>query len=155
MSGGEADDTIHGNGGDDTIAGGGGDDTIHGGLGNDILSGGAGDDIFVWTTGDKDPAGAPVVDIIKDFSMNNLAGKGDDQIDLRELISEATDETLDNYLLISRVGDSAELRIYADGNPNGAATQVIVLEDVYATHGGADNNMDVNELIKQHVILNS
>ena len=34
-----------------------------------------------------------MVDIIKDFSMNGLAGKGDDQIDLRELISEATDET--------------------------------------------------------------
>ena len=148
-------DNLSGGDSDDTIAGEGGHDIIHGGLGNDILSGGGGDDIFVWTAGDRDPSGTPLVDTIKDFSMNNLAGKGDDQIDLRDLLSGATEDTLDNYLAISRVGDNAELHIYADGNPNGAATQVIVLENVYATHSGVDNDMDMNELIKQHVILNS
>lgn len=147
------DANAHGKGDDGAVADGKGDGD-GGGLG-EIIRGSDGDDIFIWTAGDKAPSGSPVIDTIKDFSMNNLAGKGNDQIDLRDLLGEATENTLDNYLSITRVGDHAELHIYADGNPNGTASQVIVLEDVYATHGSGDNSADVNELIKQHVILNS
>ena len=98
----------------------------------------------------------PVVDTIRDFSMDNLAGKGDDRIDLRDLLTDATEETLDKYLSISRVGNNAELHIRPDGTPGGEAEQVIVLENVYASHntGAANNQVAVDELIKQHIILN-
>ena len=54
-------------------------------------------------------------------------------------------------------GDNAELHIHTDGNTANAAGQVIVLENVYATHntGQIDNTAAVDELIKQHIILNS
>ena len=150
-------DFIHGFAGNDTLAGGKGDDVLLGGLGKDILSGGKGDDLFVWMAGDQGGPGMPVVDTIRDFSMDNLAGKGDDRIDLRDLLTDATEETLDKYLSISRVGNNAELHIRPDGTPGGEAEQVIVLENVYASHntGAANNQVAVDELIKQHIILNA
>ena len=148
---------INGTGTADTIIGSGHSDIIYGGGGNDSLTGGLGDDIFVWKDGDAGTIGTPAVDKITDFSMGNLAGKGDDHLDLRDLISNADKDNLDHYLSITKSGDSAELHIHTDGNPNSAPTQVIVLENVYATHSDNGNNdtSAVDELIKQHIILNS
>lgn len=46
LSGGDGNDTMHGNVGDDTLNGDDGADTLYGGQGNDILNGGDGDDII-------------------------------------------------------------------------------------------------------------
>ncbi len=151
------DDQLMGAHGDDALYGGDGNDLIYGGAGHDILNGGDGNDIFVWKTGDEGAMDHPAVDIIRDFSMDNLAGKGDDHIDLRDLLGNATEDTLGRYLTIEQDGASAKLHIHADGNPDNAASQIIVLENVYSTHNtGNDNNTAaVDELIKQHLILNS
>ena len=160
---------VNGSDGNDIIIGSSHDDIIFGGGGNDTLTGGLGDDIFGWHSADHGTAAAPAVDTITDFSMNVGADPiahngtaGDDHLDLRDLISGARDNTLDNYLSITQNGANAELHIHTDGDPSSAPTQTIVLADVYTNHGVDFNsgtvNQDiehVNELIKQHIILNS
>ena len=148
---------VIGGSGNDTIIASDHGDIIFGGAGSDTMIGGLGDDIFGWKAADAGTGASPAIDTIKDFSMNNLAGKGDDHLDLRDLLGSATENTLDNFLDIKQNGTSAELHIHADGNPNGAVTQVIVLENVYQSHsdGGHNDTSAVDELIKQHIILNS
>ena len=148
---------IIGGTGDDIIIGSEHNDIIFGGAGNDTLTGGLGDDIFGWKANDAGTPDLPVTDRITDFSMNDMANSGNDQLDLRDLISDARHDTLDDYLSIVKNGDNAELHIHTDGNTANAAGQVIVLENVYATHntGQIDNTAAVDELIKQHIILNS
>lgn len=89
--------------------------------------------------------------------MDGLAGKGDDHLDLRDLLSNAREDNLDNYLTINKNGDNAELHIHLDGNPGGGASKIIVLENVYSSHSdsGINDTEAVDELIKQHIILNS
>jgi Ca2+-binding RTX toxin-like protein len=148
---------VTGSEGDDVLTGTDGNDVIYGGAGDDVLTGGLGDDIFLWRSGDEGTADSPAIDTITDFSMNNLAGWGNDQLDLRDLISSADRESLDDYMTIKQEGDNAVLEIRTDGNPSSGATQVIVLENVYSSHsdGGSNDADAVNELIKQAIILNS
>ena len=143
--------------GNDIIIGSPHDDILFGGMGEDTLSGGLGDDIFGWKAADAGTPDMPVTDRITDFSMNDLTPNGNDRLDLRDLISSANAKNLDDYLSIVREGDNAELHIRTDGDPTSDASQIIVLENVYATHntGTVNNTEAVDELIKQHIILNS
>ena len=157
IDGGAGNDTIYGSHYADIISGGEGDDIIHGGGGGDTLTGGLGDDTFVWHGTDV-ITGTVAVDHITDFSMGGLAGNGDDHLDLSDLITLDSGKTLDNYLTITQTPDgSAKLEIHTDGNIDNAADHVIVLDNVYASHsdGGANDTAAVDELIKQHIILNS
>ena len=124
-----------------------------------ILNGETGNDIFTWKAeaGGEHAADSPTTDIIRDFSMDGLAGKGDDHLDLRDLLSNAREDNLDNYMTINKNGDDAELHIHLDGNPGGGASKIIVLENVYSSHSdsGINDTAAVDELIKQHIILNS
>ena len=77
---------------------------------------------------------------------------------MSDLITLDSGKTLDNYLTITQTPDgSAKLEIHTDGNIDNAADHVIVLDNVYASHsdGGANDTAAVDELIKQHIILNS
>ncbi|PSJ40188.1 hypothetical protein C7H85_19145, partial [Zobellella endophytica] len=141
LTGGEGDDRLYGYGGDDVLDGGAGNDllrggegrdTLYGGSGNDILVGGADDDLlyggeggdlFQWRQGDGGGAGRPSLDVIKDFNA------GEDVIDLRDLLVNETDATLEQYLRLDTatssllISSSGELS--ADG---GNADLVIRLE---------------------------
>lgn len=155
---------IFGGDGDNSIIGSGHNDIIFGGGGHDTLTGGLGDDIFGWHSTDIGSALAPAVDHITDFSMTtdplHQGSFGDDHLDLRDLISDAKADTLDNYLTIEHNGANAELHISTTAG--GPVTQTIVLENVYTSHGVDltsptvdQDTSHVDELIKQHIILNS
>ena len=152
---------IEGTAAGDSIIGSSHDDIIFGGNGADILTGGLGDDIFGWHAGETGIGASQ--DVITDFSMtgeHHSSTHGNDLLDLRDLISDARESTLDNYLSITHDGDNAVLKI--SNVPGGDATQEIVLQNVYSNHGvdhtsgTVDQDMSaVDELIKQHIILNS
>ena len=156
---------IQGTSVDNTIIGSGHDDIIFGGGGSDTLTGGLGDDIFGWHSADAGTVATPAVDTITDFSMKvdsldplaHSGAAGNDMLDLRDLISGAREDTLDDYLKIEHNGDDAVLHIST--TPNGNATQTIVLEGVYSNHGLDSNvqadNDHMDELIKQHILVNS
>jgi Ca2+-binding RTX toxin-like protein len=109
LEGGAGDDRLYGGAGNDLLLGGDGDDYLFGGVGHDTLTGGAGADAFVWKYGDVGD------DAITDF--NGLEG---DRIDLRDLLSKATPETLSNYLRLTTEGGVSTLHISAEGALNGA-----------------------------------
>ncbi|MDX5446130.1 MAG: Ig-like domain-containing protein, partial [Zoogloeaceae bacterium] len=129
LDGGDGDDLLFGGGGDDTLQGGVGNDLLVGGQGDDILTGGDGDDTFQWLSGDVGSAGAPATDVVTDF------GNGQNVLDLSDLLSDATSDTLSQYLSIESDGGDTVLKISSSGGFSGDALadaalvdQVIVLQ---------------------------
>lgn len=87
LMGGLGDDALLGSDGNDVLDGGTGNEILLGGTGNDILIGGSGADTFVWRAGDTGNY------VIEDFNT----GEGD-RIDLRDLLQDERDSTIDNFL---------------------------------------------------------
>ncbi|GAA4652839.1 VCBS domain-containing protein [Kistimonas scapharcae] len=133
---------INGMAGDDTLLGLDGDDFMIGGAGNDTLTGGAGSDTFVWIAGDEGTASTIAVDTITDFD----ASVSGDAIDLSQLLSGETPETIDQFLDVAVVNGSTEISIHPTGE-GGDVTQKIVLQDVDLSSLG-DNNAILNTLLQ-------
>ena len=134
---------IDGMAGDDTLLGLDGDDfMITGGAGNDSLTGGAGSDTFVWIAGDEGTASTMAVDTITDFD----ASVSGDAIDLSQLLSGGTPETIDQFLDVAVVNGSTEISIHPSG-AGGDVTQKIVLQDVDLSSLG-DNNAILNTMLQ-------
>src|SRR5690606_35686661 len=83
---------VAGGDGNDTLIGTDGDDVLYGGAGDDILTGRAGNDMFIWQAGDQGVAVDPAIDRITDFGE-----LGSDTLDLRGLMFDAEDASLDGY----------------------------------------------------------
>ncbi|MEL0609049.1 retention module-containing protein [Vibrio echinoideorum] len=123
LTGGTGNDRLIGGAGDDTLIGGDGNDTLIGGDGSDILTGGNGMDSFVWFNIEDG-----VEDTITDFNLSE-----GDQIDLREVLPELKDATVNMTTLLQHIdakvdGNDVELTINPDGL--GTTEQVIVVEDL-------------------------
>ncbi len=112
---------VIGSEGDDTLNGTDVHDALIGGAGDDTLIGGLGDDVFKWTLVDKGDADTPANDVIKDF------GKGNDVLDLRDLLVGETEQSISQFLSVSEDGDDLIFQVTHDGG-DGGATQSIRLE---------------------------
>jgi len=123
-------DLLIGGEGDDVLFGQGGNDTLIGGMGDDLLIGGSGQDAFVWNAGDQGH------DRILDFTLGGSEG---DVLDLRDLLSGQTSDSLSDYLNFAVV-DSGGLRstlISVTPGGTGSPTQTIELSGIdLATHYG-------------------
>ncbi|MDK9797210.1 cadherin-like domain-containing protein, partial [Vibrio sp. D449a] len=124
LEAGSGDDLIEGGSGNDELIGGDGNDTLIGGDGFDILTGGDGMDAFVWLNIQDG-----VEDTITDFDLSE-----GDSIDLREVLPELQNTTLDMAVLLQHIDakvvdvNNIELTINPDGM--GTTQQVIVVEDL-------------------------
>src|SRR5690625_3825242 len=142
--GGEGDDILYGGAGEDRIFGGDGDDLIIGGQGDDILYGGAGDDTFKWEAGDAGTTDNPARDIIMDFGLSDDDPRGNDKIDLSELLTgEETDITA--YLTLEERDEGTVLLVNSHGKLQAEGhDQEILLHGVDLAQLGAGN---VDEII--------
>ncbi|PMN65998.1 hypothetical protein BCT26_16015 [Vibrio lentus] len=147
LTGGSGNDRLVGGSGDDTLIGGDGNDTLIGGGGSDILTGGNGMDSFVWLNIEDG-----VADTITDFNLSE-----GDQIDLREVLPELKDATVNMTTLLQHIdakvdGNDVELTINPDGL--GTTEQVIVVEDLapQLTLSGTMPSDILDALVQQNVI---
>ncbi|MFS1935521.1 retention module-containing protein [Vibrio splendidus] len=147
LTAGSGNDRLEGGAGDDTLVGGDGNDTLIGGGGSDILTGGNGMDSFVWFNIEDG-----VEDTITDFNLSE-----GDQIDLREVLPELKDATVNMTTLLQHIdakvdGNDVELTINPDGI--GTTEQVIVVEDLapQLTLSGTMPSDILDALVQQNVI---
>ncbi|OBT01318.1 hypothetical protein A9261_04350 [Vibrio tasmaniensis] len=147
LTGGSGNDRLVGGSGDDTLISGDGNDTLIGGGGSDILTGGNGMDSFVWLNIEDG-----VADTITDFNLSE-----GDQIDLREVLPELKDATVNMTTLLQHIdakvdGNDVELTINPDGL--GTTEQVIVVEDLapQLTLSGTMPSDILDALVQQNVI---
>ena len=87
LDGDENANLILGMDGNDTLDGDAGNDVLVGGLGNDTMTGGAGNDVFDFNVLDVDATTDEITDFIK----------GEDVLDLRDIIDLAPGETSNNW----------------------------------------------------------
>src|SRR5690625_4493477 len=148
-----ADDTIYGGAGDDLIFGGGGDDLIIGGEGDDILYGGAGDDTFTWEAGDAGTTDNPARDIIMDFGLSDDDPRGNDKIDLSELLTgEETDITA--YLTLEERDEGIVILVNSKGQRGEGHDQEILLKDIrMADFGNSSADAIITQLIDQGKLI--
>ena len=127
LQGTTANDLIRGYSGDDTLTGGAGNDYLIGGAGNDlliggtdgdVLTGGVGADVFRWELGDADD-GRLTQDVVTDFTIddqNGYTGSGEgDQLELSDLLQDATSDTLTDYLMAREEDGDTVLYVNTDG----------------------------------------
>ena len=153
------DDSLAGGAGNDLLFGQGGADTLIGGMDDDLLIGGSGQDAFVWNTGEQ---GA---DRILDFTPGGGAG---DVLDLRDLLSGETPDSLADYLNFAVVDSGGALSTLVSVSPSGTgpATQSIELSGIdLAAHygvtpgadgavsGGVDTARIINGLLGDNALL--
>ena len=116
-------------GGHDTLLGGAGADTlwVQGADGGNSLRGGAGADTFAWNA----PAGtaqafAQGQDVVLDFKL------GEDRLMLTDLFADVVEtQSIDQWLQLSREGNSAVLRVDDDGDGQFDVGFSIKLQDFY------------------------
>ncbi len=116
-------------GGQDTLLGGAGADTLwgQGADGGNSLRGGAGADTFAWNapTGTAQ-AFAQGQDVVLDFKL------GEDRLMLTDLFADVVEtQSIDQWLQLSREGNSAVLRVDDDGDGQFDAGFSIKLQDFY------------------------
>ncbi|MEF1283815.1 retention module-containing protein [Vibrio sp. M250220] len=151
LEGGSGHDVLIGGAGDDHLEGGDGDDILYGGLGSDILVGGTGMDTFVW-----DHIDGGSLDTIKDFKVSE-----GDKIDLREVLPELKQNTLDMESLLEHLdvkvdGDNVELHIHPLGT--GAEGQSILVENLahqLDSDFGALSQADMVSSLLEHVMVHN
>ncbi len=149
ISGGSGGD-LSGTVGNDNLFGSSGHDILTGGLGNDTLTGGEGEDLFNF-----DQVDANSVDVITDFNVSE-----GDALDLGDLLQDATQGTLDEYLNFED-GDfnndgkvDTKVSIDHDGGDLFEVTQDIVLNDVDLTSGGTVSDQEViDQLINNNNLI--
>ena len=158
ISGAGENDLIHGYSGNDTLRGGTGNDILHGGLGNDVLIGGAGNDVlwgglgadvFRWELGDGGTAGAPAIDVVKDFDL----AQGD-VLDLRNLLVDENAGNLTEYLNFSfdAATNTTVVEVRSEGGAMSAPDQIIRLENIDLV-GGLDNAQVIQSLLTSGNLL--
>ena len=163
LAGGDGNDTLNGSGGNDLLFGGDGVDTLNGGEGNDILIGGKGADLITGgpgadiinvgsnasgaTANPNSPNSQDTVvyesvmdagDVIENF---DAGGPSHDTIDLDALFDNLGVATGDRADLVQIVdnGDTEEVRLNADGNPDFE----VLLVTVNLTDGDLDVGTEV------------
>ena len=103
----------------DTIIGTTFDDVIIGHSGADFLSGSAGQDVFQYQSlNDGD-------DVISDFVIGS--GSEADQLDLKELLSFETGDSLANFISVTDDGTDVSLAIDANGDDSGTDLTITLL----------------------------
>ncbi|WP_065678340.1 VWA domain-containing protein, partial [Vibrio atlanticus] len=151
LDGGQGNDGLRGGTGNDTLKGGSGDDILIGGLGNDILTGGSDDDIFKFVDQDKASSQNDIRDgerdIITDFT------KGQDKIDLSELLHTGANDTVDSLLKnnqIDVVESNGDLTVTISeaGTSAGENSQQIVLEGAAGQYAGLSESAILSDLLK-------
>ncbi|MEF1253863.1 Ig-like domain-containing protein [Vibrio sp. M260112] len=154
LFGGEGNDGLRGGQGDDLLSGGQGDDVLIGGIGGDILIGGEGEDIFKFVDQGSGVRNGEV-DTIKDFT------KGEDKIDISELLNTDADDSIasllgSNAIGLSIDGDNLELTISDNG-----ANQKVVIEGATSQYSDyisgssiTDTSAILNDLLKVYDTTN-
>ena len=132
---------IDGRGGDDTLYGNEGDDILIGGAGNDILTGGSGRDHFTWHASDDGTAENPATDTITDFQL----GRGGDVLDLRDILTDEQNHSLDQHLDFNVSGSDTILDIKPIAN--GSITQKITLQNINLSTLGATDAEIITQLL--------
>ena len=153
------DDSLAGGAGNDLLFGQGGADTLIGGMDDDLLIGGSGQDAFVWNAGEQGS------DRILDFTPGGGAG---DVLDLRDLLSGETPDSLADYLNFAVVDSGGALSTLVSVSPSGTgpATQSIELSGIDlaayygvtpgadgAVSGGVDTARIINGLLGDNALL--
>ncbi|MDZ7813566.1 MAG: Ig-like domain-containing protein [Ideonella sp.] len=120
---------VFSHGGNDTLMGGAGADMlwVQDADGGNTLRGGAGADTFAWNapTGSSKPF-AQGQDVVLDFKL------GEDRLMLTDLFADVVEtQSLDQWLQLSREGNSAVLRVDDDGDGQFDAGFSIKLQDFY------------------------
>ncbi|MNE59734.1 hypothetical protein D3C80_1548500 [compost metagenome] len=123
-----------------------------GGKGNDSLIGGAGDDVFTWLGGNAGTVLAPALDVVRDFGLNVADPKGNDALDLRDLLVDEAlpGANLTDYLHFATQGANTVIHVSTSGAlaPDGSNfNQQITLENVNLNT--SDQNALINDLISQ------
>jgi len=131
----------------------GGDDILKGGSGDDILVGGGGADTFVFSLGDEGDALSPATDVIADFSRGTYRADGTaDRIDLSDLLDDASESDITDFIVAEQSGADAVLSIKTDGGVSADgdnADQVVILSNVSMGMSGEnfiDNLISHNQL---------
>ncbi|WP_211315257.1 type I secretion C-terminal target domain-containing protein [Photobacterium lipolyticum] len=112
------DDTLMGGAGNDVLYGQGGNDVLVGGSGDDLLYGGQGHDTYAWAAGDTG------TDTIFGFNVN------EDKLNLSDLLKDATNDTIDNFITITTSDEITQTTINIDVDNNGEIDQKIVLDGI-------------------------
>ncbi|WP_166671021.1 immunoglobulin-like domain-containing protein, partial [Modicisalibacter xianhensis] len=134
---------VSGTEGNDTVYGSIGADILYGSDGNDSLYGGLGADTFAWELGDQGTVGAPAIDIVADFD----ADEGD-KLDLSDLLSGESQDSIDKFILAEEVDGSTTLHISTQGGLDGDKTnadQTVILDGV--TMGGQASHDFIQAMI--------
>ncbi|MEZ9416756.1 VWA domain-containing protein, partial [Vibrio sp. 10N.286.49.E1] len=151
LDGGQGNDGLRGGTGNDTVKGGAGEDILIGGLGNDILTGGSDDDIFKFvdqdTTSSRNDIRDGERDVITDFT------KGQDKIDLSELLHTDANDTIDSLLKSNQIGvvegnGDLTVTISQAGTSVGENSQQIVLEGAAGQYAGLSESAILSDLLK-------
>ena len=103
----------------DTIIGTTFDDVIIGHSGADVLSGNAGQDVFQYQSVNDGN------DVISDFVIGS--GSDADQLDLKELLSFETGDSLANFISVTDDGTDVSLAIDANGDGSGTDLAITLL----------------------------
>lgn len=141
-------DSLFGGAGDDILVGGGGDDLLVGGADDDLLIGDAGADVFAWRFGDAGDTAAPAQDTVADFSVGVFGVDSEaDRLNLSELLQDADEASLADYVQASQVGGDTVLAISSEGSLSaggGNADQLVVLQNVQM---GGDSDAFLQNLL--------
>jgi Ca2+-binding RTX toxin-like protein len=114
LTGNSGNNVLNGLGGNDIIDGGAGNDTIVGGSGRDLMTGGLGNDTFVFNHASDTPPG---VSTYYDFDRITDFVRGEDKIDLHNLVNETTGHHALTFIGIdSFSGVAGEVASYFTGS---------------------------------------
>ncbi|WP_163836140.1 retention module-containing protein [Spartinivicinus ruber] len=141
--------TVSGSSGHDAILGDAGDDIIFASAGSDSLTGSGGADQFIWN---KDAVASgtvakPIEDHITDFN------KGEDILNLKDLLEGENVDTIDDYLAINIDGKSTTIEVSPAGDDQ--VVQKVVLEnvDLSSQYGTADSHTILQNMINDGTLI--
>ncbi|MEQ5768305.1 Ig-like domain-containing protein [Halomonas sp. H33-56] len=111
---------------------------------------GVGADTIVFLSGDEGTSTNPSMDVVNNFTLGDTATNADaDTLDLSDLLHDASEEDVSEYLHASQDGDNTVLSVKSDGGigASGAgADQVITLTNVHMA--GASSDSFLNQLVQ-------
>ncbi|MEE3216294.1 MAG: type I secretion C-terminal target domain-containing protein, partial [Pseudomonadota bacterium] len=125
----------------------GGDDLLIGGSGNDILIGELGADTYEWRTANQGTTDQPALDEVKGFRSGHFGVDANaDRLNLADLLVDASNGSVEDYVVASGEHNRVELAIKTDGGihlDGSNADQRIVLT------GQIDYSGDGNDFLHQ------
>ena len=123
------------------------------------IRGGLCTDTFAWELADAGTAGSAATDVITDFD-NADASNGGDVLDLRDLLVDETEDTLDEYLYFEESGGNTIVHIsstggFTDGVYDASAEdQTIEITGVDLTNGfGGDQMAIIQDLMDRGKLM--